>query len=100
MNGKITLITLALTAFLDSVGFGIIIPILPYYSLQLGATPIEYSLLTVTYSIAQLVFSPYISRLSDIRGRKNILTLGIGSEVVGYLIIGLSPYFYLLLLAR
>ncbi|AHC52627.1 hypothetical protein SUSAZ_09625 [Sulfolobus acidocaldarius SUSAZ] len=100
MNERIALTTLALTAFLDSVGFGIIIPILPYYSLQLGATPIEYSLLTVTYSIAQLIFSPYISRLSDIRGRKNVLTLGIGSEIIGYLIIGLSPYFYLLLLAR
>ncbi|TRM80896.1 MFS transporter [Sulfolobus sp. A20-N-F6] len=95
-----TLITLALTAFLDSVGFGIIIPILPYYSLKLGATPIEFSLLTVAYSIGQLIFSPYISRLSDIRGKKTVLLLGISSEVVGYLIIGLSPFFYLLLLAR
>ncbi|QKR00669.1 MFS transporter [Metallosphaera tengchongensis] len=97
--GKV-LTTLALTAFLDSVGFGIIIPVLPYYTLKLGATPFQFSLLTVAYSVAQLLFSPYVSGLSDVRGRKNILRLGIGSEVLGYLIIGLSPSFYPLLLAR
>lgn len=94
------LLSLAVTALLDAIGFGIIIPILPYYVLKLGATPTEFSLLTVAYSVGQLLFSPYVSRLSDVRGRKNILALGITSEVIGYLVIGLSPFFYLLLFAR
>ena len=99
-SGRFVLGALALTAFLDSVGFGIVIPLLPFYIQKFGATALEFGLVVSVYSLAQLLFTPYVSRLSDIRGRKSVLSLGVTSEVLGYLLIAFSPFFLLILLAR
>ncbi len=64
------LFPLFFTAFIDFIGFGIIIPIAPYYAQKLGASPFEFSMLLVAYSVSQLVMSPILGSLSDRYGRK------------------------------
>ena len=64
---------LLLTVFVDLVGFGIILPILPFYAQAYGATAVEITLLVSTYSAVQIVSAPIWGRLSDRYGRKLIL---------------------------
>ena len=82
---------LFLIVFSNLLGFGIIIPLLPYYAEHFGANPNEVTLLMASYSLMQLIFSPILGRISDIYGRKKILVL---------CLIGLQflIFFYILLL--
>ena len=61
---------LFLIVFSNLLGFGIIIPLLPYYAENFGANPNEVTLLMASYSLMQLIFSPILGRISDIYGRK------------------------------
>ncbi|MBI1860773.1 MAG: MFS transporter [Deltaproteobacteria bacterium] len=68
-----TLLIVFLTVFLDLVGFGIIIPIQPFFAESLGATPAIVTLLGASYSLMQFLFSPFWGRLSDRMGRRPIM---------------------------
>src|SRR5207253_10234226 len=59
------LFVLFLTVFIDLVGFGIIIPILPLYAEQFHATPVAIGWLTGVYSGMQIIFTPILGKLSD-----------------------------------
>ncbi|BBL46916.1 multidrug resistance protein MdtG [Metallosphaera sedula] len=91
---------LFLTALIDFIGFGIIIPIGPYYVEALGGTSLDFSILIVTYSIAQFIASPYLGGLSDKYGRKRVLSIGLSGEILGYLLFALSPNLSLLFVSR
>jgi MFS family permease len=77
MNPKLVIF---LTVLLDLIGFGIVIPLLPFYALepQFAATPIEIGLLFACYSMAQFLFAPVWGALSDRHGRRPILLMSIG----------------------
>ena len=64
-----------LSVALDLVGFGIVLPILPLYAKQFGATAVTATGLITAFSAAQLVFSPIWGRVSDRIGRKPVLVL-------------------------
>ncbi|MDP6691972.1 MAG: MFS transporter, partial [Alphaproteobacteria bacterium] len=66
---------LLLTVFVDLIGFGIILPILPFYALAYDATPVQITLLVSVHSGMQIIASPIWGRLSDRYGRKVILLL-------------------------
>lgn len=89
-----------ITAMIDFIGFGIIIPIGPYYVETFHGNPVDFSILLVVYSAAQFVASPYLGRLSDRFGRKKVLSVGLSGEIFGYLIFGLSPFLFLLYIGR
>lgn len=74
--------TLAFTVFLDLVGFGMILPLLPFYAERFGATAFEIGLLFAVYSLAQFAMSPVWGRLSDRWGRRPLL---LGSIFGGFL---------------
>ncbi len=76
MNKKIFLI-LALCMFSSTLGMGIVIPLLPLYAETMGATGIWLGLIVSGYYISNSVFVPIAGRLSDQRGRKLLLTLGL-----------------------
>ncbi|AKT38201.1 MFS transporter [Chondromyces crocatus] len=76
------LVAVAFTIFLDLVGFGIILPVLPYFTEAMGASAAEVALLATTFSIAQLAFSPVLGRLSDRFGRRPVLLISIAGSVV------------------
>lgn len=85
-------LAILLSAVLVSlIGFGIIIPLLPFYGQRMGASELEIGLLFASFSAAQLVFSPLWGSLSDRWGRKPFLLLGLIGGAVGYVIMALAP---------
>src|SRR5712672_80472 len=83
------LLVIFITVFIDLVGFGIVIPVLPYYAegTKFGATPREVGLLFASYSVMQLIFSPVLGRLSDKYGRRPILITSLLGTCLGFLIL-------------
>lgn len=67
-----------LTVVLDLVGFGIVIPLLPFYAEGLDATPMQVTLLMACYSLAQFVCAPLWGQLSDRVGRRPVMLVSIG----------------------
>lgn len=70
---KKSLFTIFLVVFIDLVGFGMVIPILPYYANFFGASATTLGLLMMSYSAMQFLFSPFWGRLSDRIGRRPVL---------------------------
>src|SRR5438067_2001592 len=73
---------------LDLVGFGIILPILPIYGERLGASPTTLGFVVSSFSVAQLIFSPLLGRLSDRIGRRPVILLSLFGTAVGSVITG------------
>lgn len=86
--------------FIDLVGFGIIIPLGPYYATNLGATPTEVGFMMTIYSLMQFLFSPFWGKLSDKVGRRPILLMSLLGSALSYLIFAFSTEFYMLIIAR
>lgn len=84
------LIIIYITVFIDLIGFGIVIPALPYYveGEAFRATPFEIGLLFASYSLMQFIFSPILGSLSDKYGRRPILFFSLLGSAVGYIFIG------------
>ncbi|MBL6951471.1 MAG: MFS transporter [Alphaproteobacteria bacterium] len=91
---------LLLTVFIDLVGFGIVLPILPFYAQAFDATPMQISLLVAVYSAVQIVSSPIWGRLSDRYGRKVILLLTLTGGAMAYLWFGFAGSLASLFAAR
>lgn len=94
------LTTVFVTILLDLIGFGMILPTLPYYAQELHATPAKIGLLFSSYSLAQLLFAPMLGRLSDRIGRRPVLLATICGSVAGHLIFAFAHSFTILVLAR
>jgi len=96
------LLVIFVTVFIDLVGFGIVIPVLPYYAegTKFGATPREVGLLFASYSVMQLIFSPVLGRLSDKYGRRPILIISLLGTCLGFLILGLATTLVMLFIGR
>ncbi|HOL96527.1 MAG TPA: MFS transporter [bacterium] len=86
MKNRSILVIVFFTVFLDLLGFGILIPLLPYVTREFHATEIQAGLLMATYSIMQFLFAPLWGRLSDRVGRKPIILLSLAGSAMGYLI--------------
>ncbi len=84
------LLIIYFTVFIDLVGFGIVIPLLPYYAetAPFYATPFEVGLLFASYSLMQFLFAPILGSLSDRYGRRPVLFFSILGSAIGYLLIG------------
>jgi MFS transporter, DHA1 family, tetracycline resistance protein len=88
------------TVFIDLVGFGIVIPLLPFYASRYGASPFAIGLLFASYSLMQLVFSPVLGRLSDRHGRRPVLLVSLLGTALGFFILGLADTLVLLFVGR
>jgi MFS transporter, DHA1 family, tetracycline resistance protein len=91
---------LFMAVLVDMLGFGIVIPVLPFYALELGAGPLEVTLLIASFSAMQMAASPIWGRVSDRRGRRPLLIAGLFASAVSYLIFGLAESLALLLVSR
>jgi predicted MFS family arabinose efflux permease len=91
---------LALIAFINSVSFTAIIPLLYPYAKQFGLSDFQASLLTTAYAISQFIATPILGRLSDFLGRKPLLLLSLSGTVVAGAIASLTPYAWLLYASR
>lgn len=96
------LIIIFITVFIDLVGFGMIIPILPFYAKTspFNATPFEIGILFSIYSWMQFFFAPILGRLSDIYGRRPVLFVSLMGSAIGYLVIGLANTLLLVFIGR
>lgn len=98
--GRRARLTVFLTILLDLIGFGMILPLLPFYAERFHATPFQIGLLFTSYSLTQLVFAPMLGRLSDRVGRRPLLLASIAGSVAAYLLFAAAPSYGVLLLAR
>lgn len=88
------------TVFLDLVGFGLVIPVLPIYAEDLGAAALTIGLIEASFSAAQFYFAPFWGALSDRIGRRPVLLISIAVMMVSYLILANASTLLLLFLAR
>src|SRR5262245_25105059 len=85
------LVIILITIFIDLIGFGIVIPVLPLYAERYGASETTVGILLATYSAMQFVFAPILGRLSDRVGRRPVLLLSLIGTSVGFFLMGLAP---------
>jgi predicted MFS family arabinose efflux permease len=90
----------ALIAFINSLSFTILIPIIYLYGKQFGLNDFQTSLLFSTYSIAQFFATPVIGKLSDRLGRKPLLIISLAGTVIANTIAGTATIPSLLFFAR
>ncbi|NDE13631.1 MFS transporter [bacterium] len=100
MNSKKPLIIAFFTIFLDLLGFGIMIPIQPFYVQDFGATATQVTLLGASYSLMQFLFAPFWGNISDRHGRRPVILLSVAVSAVGHLIFGLGQNLTTLFAAR
>ena len=96
------LVVIFTTVFIDLVGFGIVIPVLPFYAegSRFNATPRTVGLLFASYSVMQLIFAPILGRLSDKYGRRPVLLISIIGTGIGFLILGFARTLWMLFAGR
>jgi DHA1 family tetracycline resistance protein-like MFS transporter len=86
--------------FIDLVGFGIVIPLLPFYAEHFGASPATVTLLLASYSAAQFVTAPFLGQLSDRFGRRRVILLSLVGAAAGYALMAVADSLLMLVLAR
>jgi len=98
MKGKLTV--LMITAFVDMLGLAMIIPLLPFYATEMGASATVVGVLIAAFSIAQLASAPLWGRFSDRYGRRPGLLVGLLVSAVAYVIFAYAGTLWLLLISR
>ena len=88
------------TVALDMVGFGIMLPVLPLYAEDFGASPAMAAAVIAVFSAAQVVAAPLWGRLSDRIGRKPVLIAALIGSSIGSLVTGLAGALWVLFLGR
>ncbi len=99
-NSRVRLGILFSTVFIDLVGFGIVLPLLPFYADRFGATGTVIGLLVLSYAAVQLVLAPFWGWASDRVGRRPILLVGLVGSAVSYVIFAYAGSVAMLLLSR
>src|SRR3989441_10047955 len=88
------------TVLIDLTGFGIVIPILPYYAQRFGAHGIGYGALVFVFSAMQFLATALLGRVSDRVGRRPILLATMLINAAGYVLFAFAPSYWVLFVAR
>ena len=86
-----SLLTIFIIVFIDLLGFGLILPLLPFYAEQYGASATLTGFLVASYAAAQFLGAPILGRLSDRFGRRPILVISLFGTFAGFLMLGFAP---------
>jgi MFS family permease len=92
MNRKPSLLVIFLTVFIDLIGFGIVLPLLPRYSDKFGAEGVMIGVIIASFSVMQFFFAPFWGRLSDRIGRRPVLLLSTAGAAVSYAMFALAAW--------
>lgn len=99
-NNRKSIVILSAALVIVMLGFGMVIPIFPFYIEALGGSGSELGLLVATAAFTELVFGPMWGSLSDRVGRKPILVIGLVGYALSSLLLGLSTKLWMLFAAR
>ena len=91
---------LIFTVFVDTVGFGIVLPLLPLYAQAFGASPELVTLVAVSFTMGQALFGPFWGWMSDRLGRKPVLLLTISGTLCAYVLLAFTSSLMMLFLVR
>jgi multidrug resistance protein len=94
------LVIVFVTVFIDLLGFGIIIPLLPFYATTFGASAFTVGMLSMSFSLMQFLFAPMWGRLSDRIGRRPVILIGLLGSALSYLAFGLAQSLIMLFISR
>jgi multidrug resistance protein len=94
------LVVLMVTAFVDMVGLLIIIPLLPFYALEMGGSGLAVGILVSSYAFAQLLSAPLWGRVSDRYGRRPAILVSLAASAIAYVIFAFANTLWILLLSR
>lgn len=101
MKEKISpLVIIFLTVFIDLLGFGLVVPILPIYTKELGASDFMVGIVAAVYSLMNFFFTPFLGSYSDRIGRRPIILGAIFINGIAYLIFSQANTIFILLLSR
>ena len=89
-----------LVVAIDLIGFGIIIPFLPFYAESFGASPQRVTMLMAVFSLAQFIAAPFWGFLSDKYGRKLIICITLVGSVIAYIFLSFASTLLTLFMAR
>src|SRR5262249_32507069 len=85
------LLIIFLTILVNLIGFGIIVPLLPFYAETFGASPLVVGLLFAVFSLCQLLAAPALGDLSDRYGRRPVLIFSLLGTVVSFVMLAVAP---------
>lgn len=103
---KPSLLIVFLTVFIDLIGFGIVMPLLPLYSQKFGASGLMIGMIVASFSVMQFIFAPAWGTLSDRIGRRPVLLIGNAGSAAAYALFAVASSFegdnglWLLLISR
>ena len=99
-DSALTLVPTFIVVAVDATGMGIILPLLPFYSQRLGASPFLIGALISVYAVCQLIAGPVVGMLSDRYGRRKILIVSQIGTLIGFVLLALAGNLTLVFLAR
>src|SRR5258708_10785287 len=91
---------MALTIFIDFAGFGIVLPLLPFWAERLGAGAVGVGLILTIYALAQFIFPPVLGTVSDRYGRRPVILASLVIEALSLALSALAGSLAILLVAR
>ncbi len=94
------LTTIFIVVLIDLLGFGLILPLLPYYAATFGLSTAAIGLLIAAYPAAQLVSTPLLGRLSDRLGRRPLLLVSVFGTLLSFLLLGVAGAGWMLFVSR
>jgi len=94
------LFVLIAVSFVDMIGFMLVLPVLPFYALELQASPAQVGWILAAFPIAQLISAPIWGRVSDRYGRRPALLIGLLAGAAAYVVFGFADSLWLLFVSR
>ncbi len=94
------LLVLLGTSFVDMIGFGIVLPLLPFYATAFGASAWLVGPLVASFSVAQLIAAPFWGKISDRYGRRPLILIGLGFSAASYVLFGVATTITVLFFSR
>lgn len=101
MKNRSALTLIFLTVFIDLLGFGILIPILPSFSIkELGVDESAIGIAIAIYSLVQFLFNPILGKISDKHGRRPVIIVCLFLNALGYIVFAFTHSYLMLLISR
>ncbi len=88
------------TMLVDMIGFGIVLPLMPYYAVEFGASDWMVGPLMASFSVAQLAAAPFLGKFSDRYGRRPLILAGLAFSAVSYVLFGFATSLTVLFISR